>query len=91
MMYIEGEEKYLKELDWVSIVKSIRELKALIRIILNNHQRQILAFERESIIPRDKLAEELESFHLHSKVPFDSANNAKQKKYYDEVSKIIQY
>ena len=27
-MYSEGEDRYLKDLDWVSIVKSIRELKA---------------------------------------------------------------
>ena len=31
----------------VNIVKFIRELKALIRIMLNQHQRQILEFERE--------------------------------------------
>ena len=70
-MYSEGEDKYLKDLDWVSIVKSIRELKALIRIILNQQQRQILEFERESVLPSNKLLEQQEREFIQNKVPFE--------------------
>ena len=51
IMYWEGEDAYLKDLDWVNIVKSLREFRALSRIILSHHQRQILAFESESVLP----------------------------------------
>ena len=60
-MYMEGKDRYLKDLDWVSIVKSIRELKAMARIILNTHQQQILSFERDSMLPSSKLMEEKET------------------------------
>ena len=50
-MFIEGEDRYLKDLDCVNIVKSIRELKALARIILNQQQIQLLSFERNSVLP----------------------------------------
>ena len=70
-MYSEGEDRYLKDLDWVSIVKSIRELKALIRVILNQQQRQILEFERESVLPSNKLLEHQEREFIQNKVPFE--------------------
>ena len=71
-MYIEGEDKYLKDLDCVSIVKSIRELKAMARILLNEQQRQLLTFERESILPSSKLTELQESKFIQNKVPFEN-------------------
>ena len=48
-MYSEGEHRYLKDLDWVNIVKSIRELKALSRVILNKYQQEILSFEKKIV------------------------------------------
>ena len=56
-MYSEGEDRYLKDLDCVNIVKLIRELKALTRVILSQQQRQLLAFERESVLPSNKVLE----------------------------------
>ena len=60
-MYKEGEDRYLKDLDCVNIVKSIRELKALTRVILDQQQRHILSFERESVLPSNKYWEELDA------------------------------
>ena len=48
-MYSEGEHKYLQDLDCVNIVKSIRQLKALMRIMLTQQQQQLIAFEREKV------------------------------------------
>ena len=88
-MYSEGEERYLKDLDCVNIVKSIRELKALTRIIMDQHQRQILAFERESVIPSSKFLEEQEANQIQNKVPFEYSDQLKHQEYYEEMEKLI--
>ena len=90
-MYKEGEDRYLKDLDCVSIVKSIRELKALTRIILNQQQRQILAFERESVIPSSRYLEEQDANQIQNKVPFEYDNQEKHLQYSEELDKIIQH
>ena len=69
-MYSEGEDRYLKDLDWVNIVKTIRELKALSRIILNQQQVQLLAFERDSILPSSKTLKMLEENSLQNHVTY---------------------
>ena len=69
-MYSEGENRYLKDLDWVNIVKTIRELKALSRIILNQQQVQLLAFERDSILPSCKTLKMLEENSLQNHVTY---------------------
>ena len=88
-MYSEGEDRYLKDLDWVNIVKSLRELRALIRIILNQQQRQILEFERESVLPSNKLLEYEESEFIQNKVPFEYSGSLKQDDYHDMIGKFI--
>ena len=90
-MYSEGEERYLKDLDWVNIVKSIRELKALTRIIMSQHQRQILAFERESVLPSSKFLEEQEANQIQNKVPFEYGDQLKHQEYYEEMEKFIDH
>ena len=66
-MYSEGEDRYLKDLDCVNIVKLIRELKALTRVILSQQQRQLLAFERESVLPSNKVLETQEHEFIQKK------------------------
>ena len=69
-MYSEGEDRYLKDLDWVNIVKTIRELKALSRVILNQQQVQLLAFERNSMLPSSKTLKKLEENSLQNHVTY---------------------
>ena len=88
-MYSEGEDRYLKDLDCVNIVKSIRELKALTRILLNQHQREILAFERESVLPSSKVLEEQEAEFIQNKVPFEYDGYSKQEEYFENVGRLI--
>ena len=88
-MYSEGEDRYLKDLDWVSIVKSLRELKALTKIILDRQQRQILEFERESVLPSNKLLEREESEFIQNKVPFEFSGSIKQDDYKERVAKFV--
>ena len=89
-MYYEGEERYLKDLDWVSIVKSIRELKALTRILLNQQQRQILEFERASVLPWNKPLDLEEIDFIQNKVPFEYSGSLKQDWYRDSVNKFVE-
>ena len=88
-MYSEGEDRYLKDLDWVSIVKALRELKALTKIILDRQQRQILEFERESVLPSNKLLEREESEFIQNKVPFEFSGSIKQDDYKERVAKFV--
>ena len=88
-MYQEGEEKYLKDLDCVNIVKSIRELKALTRILLNQQQREILAFERESVLPSSEYLKEQNMNEIQNKVPFEYDSQEKHQKYSEELDKFI--
>ena len=88
-MFSEGEDRYLKDLDWVNIVKSLRELRALVRIILNQQQRQILEFERESVIPSNKLIKNEESEFIQNKVPFEYSGLLKQDNYHDMIGKFV--
>ena len=90
-MYKEGEDRYLKDLDWVNIVKSIRELKALTRVILSQQQRQILAFERESVLPSNKYLEELYANQIQNKVPFEYDSQEKHEQYSEDLQKIIEH
>ena len=80
-MYSEGEDRYLKDLDWVNIVKTIRELKALSRVILSQQQLQLLAFERGSILPSSKILELKESNSLQNQVTFEYENSLKNDEY----------
>ena len=87
-MYSEGEDRYLKDLDWVNIVKSIRELKALTRILLNQNQREILAFERESVLPSSRALEKIEADFIQNKVPFEYEGSLKEE-YLERVAHLI--
>lgn len=48
--YNVGQEKLVDELDWVTIVKSIRRLKMLTQILLSKKQKFLLKFQRNDII-----------------------------------------
>ena len=87
-MYSEGEDKYLKDLDCVNIVKSIRELKALTRVILSQQQREILTFEHESLLPSNKAFEQQEANFICNKVPFEYAGYLKHEEYYNRVERF---
>ena len=89
-MYSEGEERYLKDLDCVTIVKAIRELRAMSRVILTQQQRQLLAFERESVLPTSRELEGLEEESIHNKVPLETVNNFEITEYLANVDKFIQ-
>ena len=88
-MYSEGEDRYLQDLDCVNIVKAIRELKALSRVMLNQQQRQLLAFERESVLPSSNLVKQLESEFVQNKVPFEYEESKSKTEYLDKVDKYL--
>ena len=45
-----GQEKLLEELDWVTIIKAIRQLKILTQVLLNKDQRFLIKFQRKNVI-----------------------------------------
>ena len=89
IMYWEGEDAYLKDLDWVNIVKSLRELRALSRIILSHHQRQILAFESESVLPCHSSLKNKDPELIHIDVPLEYSPKLHHSEYLSQVSKFI--
>ena len=88
-MYSEGEDRYLQDLDCVNIVKAIRELKALSRVMLSQQQRQLLVFERESVLPSNNLVKQLEAEFVQNKVPFEYAESKNKAEYLDKVDKYL--
>ena len=88
-MYSIGEKIYLEDLDWVNIIKSIRELKTLVKIVLDQHQSQLIFFEKESILPQifEFKKECLET--IQDKVPFENVKNIKTKQdYFKEIDRF---
>lgn len=48
--YNVGQIKFVDELDWVTIIKSIRRIKMLTQILLNKRQKFLLKFQRNEVI-----------------------------------------
>ena len=88
-MYSEGEDRYLQDLDCVNIVKAIRELKVMSRVMLSQQQRQLLAFERESVLPSNNLVKQLEAEFVQNKAPFEYAESKNKAEYLDKVDKYL--
>ena len=59
------------------------------RVILTQQQRQLLAFERESVLPTSKELEGLEAESIHNKVPFETMNNLERSKYLVHIDKFM--
>jgi hypothetical protein len=45
-----GQEKLLNELDWVTIIKAIRQLKILTQLLLTKKQKFLIKFQRNNVI-----------------------------------------
>ena len=89
-MYSEGEDKYLKDIDCINIVKSIRELKAITRILLNQHQRQLLAFERNNVLLSNEATDKHEADYIQNKVPFEHVKPEDKSAYWKQVTKFVE-
>ena len=88
-MYTQGEYKYLHDLDCVNIVKSIRELKALARVMFSQYQCQLLAFERESVLSSSRHTDQSTKELTHGSVPFEHASSKEQTEYSEKVDRLV--
>ena len=48
--YRVGAEKLEDELDWISVIKAIRQLKIISKVLLNNKQNFLMKFNRANVI-----------------------------------------
>lgn len=87
--YVDGEKKYNEELDWVSIIKSIRELKLLTKVVLNHCQRQTLAFDKANLIPVPKALEESEETMLMNYIPKEEPSYRASEEFYLKLNSFI--
>ena len=71
-----AEERFHEELDCVQIIKSIRELKVLTKIILSQHQRQLLSFHKNNVIS-DQPTDKEEEAQLEHWMPFEDTAKLK--------------
>jgi len=81
-------KKLAEEMDCVSIVKSIRELKILTKLILDQNQRQLLDFSRESIIP-DYKPPEKDKRQLENWMPYRNSENYRFFAYESKVNTFM--
>lgn len=63
-----AKERLSDELDCVQIIKSIRELKVLTKLILDQHQRQLLGFSKYNVITDQPSLKE-DKTHIENWVP----------------------
>ena len=85
-----AEKKLHEELDWIEIIKSIRELKVLTKLILSQHQRQLLAFQKNNVItnqPPEKKEEE----YLEHWMPFENTAKFRNFIYRTRVNNVIEH
>ena len=87
--YVDGETKYNEELDCVSIIKSIRELKLLTKVVLNQCQRQTLAFDKANVIPIDKDLKTSDEKMLMNYIPSELANEEKAAEYTSKLDDFL--
>lgn len=57
-MHHNAETTYYAELDCVEIIKSIRELKVVTKMILDQHQSSLIAFSKRKVISAEPLKEQ---------------------------------
>ena len=60
------------------------------RIILSEYQRQILAFEYDSVLPSCKITNKYEAYSIQNKVPFEYATQATKEDYYKEIKRFFE-
>ena len=58
---------------------------------MDQQQRQVLAFERESVLPSSKYLEEQYLNHIQNKIPFEYSSQEEHQKYSEELEKFIEY
>ena len=83
-----AEERFHEELDCVQIIKSIRELKVLTKIILSQHQRQLLSFHKNNVISYRNFEKEEEA-QLEHWMPFEDTAKLKSFIYKVKVADIM--
>ena len=49
-VYKKGLEKFNKELDLVNVIKSLRQLKVVVKMILDDHQQTLSMFHNDTLI-----------------------------------------
>jgi hypothetical protein len=81
--YLDGKRKIVNELDCVSIVESIRDLKLMMKIILNKHQRQLLGFSKSNVLLNANKKCEFKNTGLLEAIPNHKAPSY-QKVYFNE-------
>ncbi|CDW79542.1 UNKNOWN [Stylonychia lemnae] len=57
-IFKKGQDKLLEELDIVSILKSMRQVKLLTQVLLNQRQNMILKFQRKNLIETSSSSED---------------------------------
>ena len=58
---------------------------------MDQQQRQILAFERESVLPSSKYLEDQNLNQIQNKVPFEYDSKEEHQKYSEELENFIEY
>ena len=85
-----AEQRLHEELDCVKIIKAIRELKMVTKLILSQHQRQLLAFNSFNVISDQPNAQPDEE-QLEDWMPFAKSDELRRATYQQKVEDIVEY
>ena len=86
-----GIKQFHSEMDYIYIIKSIRELKALVKLILNQDQHEILQLNlSQSIDPNDHTTHEIKYSSLSQiNIPNEDWSQRSVAEFERQVSKIL--
>ena len=85
-----AEQRLHEELDCVKIIKAIRELKMVTKLILSQHQRQLLAFNSRNVISEQPNAQP-DDEQLEDCMPFAKSDELRKATYQQKVEDIVEY
>ena len=89
----EGINEFYSELDYVYIINSIRELKALTKLILDQNQQAILQFHQTKLLDPDHPTFHDSKYSILSKIEIPSEKGSKKSidDYERKVSEIMRH
>eukprot|EP00347_Sterkiella_histriomuscorum_P017330 403349798 len=75
-LFVKGEDKLQDELDCVTLLKSIRSLKLLIQVFLNENQKMFMKFQRKMVLDSESSSSDSDRNDQDTVKLFESKNYA---------------
>ena len=99
-LYDRGIKKFSEEFDWVAVIKSLRQLRAVVKMMLDDHQQTLTLFHNDNLIPiqksqfweniSKKYLQEVRNLNLDH-IPRSDCSQEQETRYEEEVNKFMKF